>query len=444
MKKLWMVLLSLALVAVFCMPAAAAVDVKWAGSYLITGSYESNRELRENGPSEAFYAQRLRFEPEFKIAEGLSLHTRIDTMTRVWGQFPVGAEAENPSSGNNPAAEQNILFRRGWVDFATPFGLFMVGYMDSGLFGLGTFGSFADVDSPTIAFVTKLGPVVIAAAVVQVIEGRLGGEGLAVPITPGSVDSDFDKDALGATYYAPWGEIGLLYVKYHDHAERPVGNFSINVDWIESHGKFTAGPFYAEYETVYEWGTALDFDSSLEKLGAKDVDSGAWEYYVMAKYTMGPAYLGFQYGHVPGDDPKTEDKNEGGVFTAGYGAWQPCLILYNYWQDKFAGPIGNDEVELTRTQNNLNLYQLFGGFSPSPKLALKASVTYVTADQTAENQDDSIGTEFDVQASYKIYDNLEYMVGFGYLSTGDYFKGVDSDAKIDDDYLIINQLTLSF
>jgi hypothetical protein len=36
------------------------------------------------------------------------------------------------------------------------------------------------------------------------------------------------------------------------------------------------------------------------------------------------------------------------------------------------------------------------------------------------------------------------MVGFGYLWTGDYFKGDDATAEIDDDYLIINKLTLTF
>ncbi len=57
---------------------------------------------------------------------------------------------------------------------------------------------------------------------------------------------------------------------------------------------------------------------------------------------------------------------------------------------------------------------------------------------------DKLGTEFDVTATYKLYDNLSYMVGAGYLWTGDYFKGANANAKVDNDYMLMNKLTLSF
>jgi len=55
-----------------------------------------------------------------------------------------------------------------------------------------------------------------------------------------------------------------------------------------------------------------------------------------------------------------------------------------------------------------------------------------------------MGIEFDVTAKYKIYDNLTYMVGAGYLWTGDYFKKGVSTAKVGNDYILMNRLTLSF
>jgi hypothetical protein len=37
------------------------------------------------------------------------------------------------------------------------------------------------------------------------------------------------------------------------------------------------------------------------------------------------------------------------------------------------------------------------------------------------------------------------MLGIGYLFTGDYFKGGDSGTnKVNDDYMLINKLTLTF
>jgi len=56
--------------------------------------------------------------------------------------------------------------------------------------------------------------------------------------------------------------------------------------------------------------------------------------------------------------------------------------------------------------------------------------------------------EFDLTASYKIYDNLQYMVGFGYFWTGDYYKGYTAvggqEPALANDYLLMHKLTLTF
>ncbi|HRS88034.1 MAG TPA: hypothetical protein P5269_10455, partial [Syntrophales bacterium] len=57
---------------------------------------------------------------------------------------------------------------------------------------------------------------------------------------------------------------------------------------------------------------------------------------------------------------------------------------------------------------------------------------------------DKIGTELDLIATYKIFDNLEYMLGAGYLWTGDYFKGFDTNNVVKDNYIITHKLTLNF
>jgi hypothetical protein len=36
------------------------------------------------------------------------------------------------------------------------------------------------------------------------------------------------------------------------------------------------------------------------------------------------------------------------------------------------------------------------------------------------------------------------MLGIGYLFTGDYYKGKVADNKVNDDYMLINKLTLTF
>ena len=54
------------------------------------------------------------------------------------------------------------------------------------------------------------------------------------------------------------------------------------------------------------------------------------------------------------------------------------------------------------------------------------------------------GTEIDLTATYKITNNLSYMLGAGYFFTGDYFKGFDETADFRDNLLVINKLTLTF
>jgi hypothetical protein len=94
--------------------------------------------------------------------------------------------------------------------------------------------------------------------------------------------------------------------------------------------------------------------------------------------------------------------------------------------------------------NNGSLYQVFGGFSPMENLTIHASLSYAEADTVASGWDKEYGTEFDLTATWKIVDQLEYMIGFGYLFTGDYYKQGNSSTEVEDDYLVMHQLTLNF
>jgi hypothetical protein len=94
---------------------------------------------------------------------------------------------------------------------------------------------------------------------------------------------------------------------------------------------------------------------------------------------------------------------------------------------------------------NAHLFQVYAGYKPMPKLDVKAAVSYAMCDEEQfAGQDDEIGIEADLTAAYKIYDNLTYTVGFGYLWAGDFYKGSNSANQIDDTYLLMHRLDLSF
>jgi hypothetical protein len=96
-------------------------------------------------------------------------------------------------------------------------------------------------------------------------------------------------------------------------------------------------------------------------------------------------------------------------------------------------------------KQNLMLYNVFGGINVTPKFVIDGAFSFMQADKAPTGYvSKDYGYEVDVKANYKIYDNLTYMVGAGYLFTGDYFKGTNSANKVGNDYLVMNQLTLNF
>ncbi len=93
------------------------------------------------------------------------------------------------------------------------------------------------------------------------------------------------------------------------------------------------------------------------------------------------------------------------------------------------------KLELFASYSMMSLNQkttASGAFNADGTLA---STTYV---------DDKIGSEFDITATYKIYDNLTYMIGYGYLWTGDAFKGTSAANTVANDWLLMHKLTLTF
>ena len=116
MKRFLVVLFALGLIVAFSAPAAAT-DVKFSGSYYVVGYHDDNHDLTTTGASSQFYAQRLRVQTVFKVAEGLTLTTRFDAMENVWGVT------------KNMASDDNISWERAYVTFKTGVGNFYAGYI---------------------------------------------------------------------------------------------------------------------------------------------------------------------------------------------------------------------------------------------------------------------------------------------------------------------------
>jgi hypothetical protein len=457
MKKLWIVLLSVALIMAFAMPVCAA-DVKFSGSYVAQGYYENNRALLENGGASLTNVwQRLRIQTDFKIQEGLSLTTRFDALEKVWGAQRGLASSESYQGANTTGMNtdsENIRFTHAYVSANIFGGLLRAGYQTQAKFGTDFADSGEAYMGPRVRYDYVVGPWTFI-----VLWDKIEGSEYYSPAGPSGnvgnslyqVDQQADKYVGAFVYNWGKGETGLLV--YYYLISTPAGqNPNPATDlgykskyWIfDPYVKAQMGPFYVEGEVVFITGKAKAFESGF---GGPDVDRSGWEAYATVTYDFAPMYAGATFVWIQGDDKGTTDKVESG---AGGGTdFNPCLLLFNWDLGRWEGNLGagSGAASMSGGMANVMLGQVFIGMKPVPKLDVKASFTIAQADQngaSANWQSKNYGNELDVTATYKIYDNLSYMVGFAYLWAGDYWKGTDSAAQISNDYLITHKLTLSF
>ncbi len=448
MRRILVVLLALGLLTAVAMPVFAA-DVKFSGSYVTQGYYEKNRKLSENpeGTGVSNIWQRLRLQSTFQVAEGLSLTTRFDAMEKIWGASRSATATATTSVGNNQEAE-NIKFEHVYVTFATKLGTFDVGYQAQG--GWGTdFGNTTDQSyGPRIKYTYVTGPLTWQ-AIYEKVEGNKAYSSTGPAGTQAQIDADQEQYSVSSTYKWGTGSAGIL-AKYYLNTDASGATASPDNGYKARYWQFTpfvkatTGPVYLEGEFAYRTGKKVDY----ERDDREGVDYRGWSAYLMANVTLGPAYVGATGVYVKGDKLGTTDKDESGP--SGGTDFNPCLILFNYDLGRWNGGMGWTNTSMSggigaSGSGGARLGQVFVGVKPVKPLDVKASFTYAKADEVPANTvKKEYGKEFDITATYKIYDNLSYMLGFGYLWAGDYFKSSTAGREVDNDYLVTHKLTLTF
>jgi len=428
MKKLLVILFALGLVFSFTAPVMAT-DVSFDGSYRVRGWYDSNSALSETTTSSAYYDQRFRLETVFQVAEGLKVVVRFDALDGVWG--------ESAMRSDTTLSQDNLQFDKAYMSFVTGIGLFNAGYTSWGVWGtdFGNEESFVG----QIGYMVPVGDnLVFALKTCKVTEADKGNL---------MSDWDDDKYLAFALYHNDTMQLGVLYGYYRfEHYPTALGLGAFYKDAtaqaILPYAKLTLGDLYIEAEINYvtdgcvnSWNTAIVPDIALE----------AMNFYIKGQFNMGSIYLGALYAYVQGDDPTTPATSENamGIINSGVD-WDPMLILFNDTCPTSLGTVGTTRDNM----DNGSIYQVFAG-TTMDKLSLKASLSIAKADENGGTVavpyvSDDYGTEFDVTAAYNIYDNLTYTVGFGYLWAGDYYKGAVAATKVENTYLLMNQLQVVF
>jgi len=413
MKRIWLVLLSLGLIVAFS-TQAMAVDLKFSGEFYAAGMYLDKTNLRkDHGPSTAFYYQGLRVRTDFMVAPGLTLITRFDAMERSWGASRTAPDTARAVDSYGTIAEnENIAFDWAYVTYASPIGVFDAGIMNYGSTGT-IFGNSSQPEG-RIKYTYTYGPFLISPAVSKTRERSYlyNNLGAADPVT-----------GLGDSYTRNY----LLFTPYVIAKIGPVA----------LQGEFN----YAVGRDNFEFPADVREDRDIRSISG----------WVDATADFKKVYVGGSIAYVSGDDPDS-NRIEGGIINGGRD-WNPCLIMFNYYdRGKWIGALnGYDGTTDNGTMANAWFFQLRGGFRPIDKIDIMASVSYARAEKTLkpantftwEGRD--YGWEVDLVGSYKITNNLSYMLGAGYLFTGDWYSGTTATGQdVQNNLMVINKLSLTF
>lgn len=468
MRKILLVLFAFGFVLALSAPASA-VELKVSGSYYATGMYIADPSFKEsgdrtrdvNGSSASFVGQRLRIQPEFKIAEGLTLTTRFDALEKKWGDSswgkvhtwdntnrPVDAAAPGVGSGytltgSQIRTQENLEWERAYVDFNTAIGRFMVGYFDCICYG--TLFLNTHVSRAGVQYMYPMGPWTFGAKWEKVHEGGSYGTGGSAPSLRFS-NKDMDVYSIDVTYRWKTGVAGAQFQYYADDfgeysggyaAQFPPNtaalvapNFTRNVYAINPFFQAAIGNLALEGEFWYGFGDWIDFKGS-----GDDVDLEAYAAYLNGKFSIPGTnfYVGALGSIESGDADATDDDQKGSVLSSYFSmgqAWDPFLYMMNDLVNTYTGNWNPYGASLGTWEDNAILWKLYAGWNITPKLNLEVAYGSAWADDTPAGVDDEYGSEFDIFATYKIYNNLSYMVGFGYWWVGDYFKaGTSADLE---------------
>jgi len=425
----------------------------------------------------AYYTHKLTLKPTVQIVEGLSFHMQIDALEGVMSDTTWNASTNQRTSNSTSSrtsygsqgvlTQDNIEFEQAYINFKTALGQIRAGYQYGNWFGT-TFLS-QPYTRPRIVYNNAFGPVAFEASIVKSREYRnRSNYGTGVQSNGVANDSDGDIYAMSGIYKFGMGEVGLEYEYWRDAAFKtspPAGTngYMTVLSRLNPYAKMKFGPAYIEAEGFYNFGTIRKYEAwSAGQTVVPDVSLNAFGAYIMGQVDFKPFFVGAKFIYKSGNDQQSADKQTGGIavmYGDDYGSPAAgTLILYDsMYIDSMGSNIGNAiTAPSTRYIDNVWFYQLFGGVNPTAKLNITGKLSYATADKkprlgtgdvSAANPEfvsDKYGTEIDLIATYKIYDNLSYMVGAGYLFVGEYFKGFDSNAKVKDNYLLTHRLTLNF
>jgi len=469
MRKIGIFVVSLVVFAFLYAGSALAVDVKFSGSFDAAGLYEKRPNLHKTDASTAFFYQQFRLKTVFGVSPGLSLTTELAALEKIWGDThwtgTRGNSYGRESNGGWARVAENIEVQAAYVtyDAGAP-GTFIVGYVPHDT----QWGTIWGTSYRPHGIIQWRKPVGNFGFGLKYMKNREGSNNYKSYNTGNFVTgNDVDSNVYvgNVTYKNDVVFTGFKWAYLDGKDMKPATNiYGQAGEWKTTGHLLTPfvilnlGPVKIEAELEHFTGKR----KFQNRPGSNDdVSMRTWAFYLDGEFTHGPISAGATYAYASGNDPASGVM--GRLPDTSYTSWggldyNPGLILWNEDRNNWRGPLGGAHLgttknignQVTSGVSNAHMISLYAKFRPTEDWDLKFVYLFARAAELPVDahgdrfRSKNYGHEVDIIATYKITNNLKYMVGAGYLFAGDYFKGADRTFKVKDDYLFTNKLTLTF
>jgi hypothetical protein len=463
MKKGLIIIAAALFVAAMVLPAAA-LDLSISGQYRVRGIYQSNANQGEVTPwdgyggtssPDAWWDHNLEIKPVFKVADNLKLHTLIEVFgNQMWGSGNTSGGTPRTDALNvhefNTAAD-NIAWRRAYIEWMTPKGMLKVGRM-AGNYNYFTAWANTELDGDRIEYLSPAwnGFSFNAFYEKRVEDSVTSGHNIA--------DEDADRYSLVLQYAQPCYYIGAGVEWLRDRTASSIADLGANAYKTNMYNYIFCLKANDPTNTYFFEGELMLLTGDLDYYApaSTDLNFKGWGYYANLGMRKGPLTVGLLTAFTSGDDNSSDGDIDVGPasgfdFQPLYIAYGPYSNLLNttHMNPTYKAGFSNDSQfgDPGTSATGSKCYALYADYQVDPQLALHGALGLAYADKARATyyQDDEFGKELDLGLKYQIMSNLAYELHFGYLWTGDFFKGTAANNyDTDNIYQIDHSLTLSF
>jgi hypothetical protein len=431
---------------------------------------------------------------KFKFSDNVSLITSFTALERRWGD---NLDEDSALSGSKSVIgdPSNFAWREAFMIVKTKIGGFVIGRMPDGPWGT----DFGDTTDSADRFNWVLPYKKWRFAYTYEKWTELDSEGTSLSPDPTDLsDADNDKHYLSAQYKDEDIRAGLLFTFYDigtlidlgtsttvalyeagalPSFQRPVSAdaYIFSPYFIGSFGNFDIAA-----EGTYGWGEADYEFPAASPFGSAPRDIEIYSYWGELKYNIGKFAI---FGGIAGRSGDVLGQDNDDKFTsAGYieegGDWGKTFILFNRDYSGLANTLGgaasNDPInpgtglpagritmgnlaglgvssEDPQSQTSINGFHMyyFGlQYAALETLNFEAIFASSKADKTVSaplpEWDDDHGLEYNLNATWDIFDNLQLKGTLAYLDAGDYWQQGDPTADVENLFSAFTLLSLSF